>query len=377
MMQRRNSPFPQAPMRVLMTADAVGGVWDYALELARGLARSGVMTTLATMGPHPSEAQKSAARTVPGLDLRTSEFRLEWMAEPEADLERAADWLLRLETELRPDLIHLNGYAHALLPWQAPMIVVAHSCVQSWWRAVHGTAAPAEWDTYTRRVAAGLAAADRVVTPTRSLLASLETIYRPLPRSVVIPNGRDPPAWPAQTKDRLILTAGRLWDEAKNIRALDAAAHELDWPVVAAGDWRRPDGRGATPAYLQCLGRLEPEEMAVCYGRAAIYALPARYEPFGLSVLEAAQAGCALVLGDIPSLRELWDGAAEFVPPGDSDRLAQVLRDLIAAPERRQALSEAAGLRARRYGAADMTAHYLDLYAGLIDGPVVSAATNC
>jgi glycogen synthase len=73
----------------------------------------------------------------------------------------------------------------------------------------------------------------------------------------------------------------------------------------------------------------------------------------------------------------LWDGAAVFVPPDDSDRLAQVLRDLIDAPERRQALSEAAGLRARRYGAADMTARYLDLYAGLIDGPVVSAATNC
>ncbi len=32
--------------------------------------------------------------------------------------------------------------------------------------------------------------------------------------------------------------------------------------------------------------------------------LPARYEPFGLSVLEAALSGCALVLGDIPSLRE-------------------------------------------------------------------------
>ena len=54
-------------------------------------------------------------------------------------------------------------------------------------------------------------------------------------------------------------------------------------------------------------------------GRAAIYALPARYEPFGLSILEAALSGCALVIGDIPSLREIWADAALFVPSDGHD----------------------------------------------------------
>ena len=48
--------------------------------------------------------------------------------------------------------------------------------------------------------------------------------------------------------------------------------------------------------------------------RCPIFVSAARYEPFGLAVLEAAQAGCALVLSDIPTFRELWDGAALFVP---------------------------------------------------------------
>jgi hypothetical protein len=48
--------------------------------------------------------------------------------------------------------------------------------------------------------------------------------------------------------------------------------------------------------------------------------LPARYEPFGLSVLEAALSGCALVPGDIASLRGNWDGVAEFVCPDDAAR---------------------------------------------------------
>src|SRR5436190_23853133 len=38
------------PQRVLMTADTVGGVWTYALELARVLCEQEVEITLATMG---------------------------------------------------------------------------------------------------------------------------------------------------------------------------------------------------------------------------------------------------------------------------------------------------------------------------------------
>src|SRR3546814_4918927 len=75
--------------------------------------------------------------------------------------------------------------------------------------------------------------------------------------------------------------------------------------------------------------------MAGWLGRATFFALPARYEPFGLAVLEAALSGCALVLGDIPTLRELWDGVAAFVPPGDIEALEDVLTQLIADPDLR------------------------------------------
>ena len=47
------------------------------------------------------------------------------------------------------------------------------------------------------------------------------------------------------------------------------------------------------------LGVLAPAELRRKLERAAIFAAPALYEPFGLGILEAAAAGCALVLGDI------------------------------------------------------------------------------
>ncbi len=63
------------------------------------------------------------------------------------------------------------------------------------------------------------------------------------------------------------------------------------------------------------LGLLAPAELADGMRARIHLCVAGLYEPFGLSVLEAALSGCALVLGDIPSLRENWDGAADFAEP--------------------------------------------------------------
>src|ERR671936_823141 len=107
--------------RILMTADAVGGVWTYALELARALRQHGIQTTLATMGPRPSRDQLDAAAEIPELEVITSDFELEWMDDPWRDVEAAGDWLLSLEARVEPAIVHLNGYAHGALRWRNPV----------------------------------------------------------------------------------------------------------------------------------------------------------------------------------------------------------------------------------------------------------------
>jgi glycosyltransferase involved in cell wall biosynthesis len=352
-------------MKVLMTTDAVGGVWTYALELARALAPAGVKLVLATMGPAPDAAQVREAEALPNVTLRPSTWKLEWMADPWDDVAAAGHWLLDLERQLRPDVIHLNGYAHGVLPWRAPLLVVGHSCVLSWWRAVKREAAPGEWAPYRAAVARGLAAADLVVTPSREMLRALNEHYGPLPPSRVIYNARDAANFPPARKRRLILSAGRLWDEAKNLAALERVAAALDWRVCVAGDDQSPDGRAITARCTRPLGRLDHGAMSRWLARASIYCLPARYEPFGLSVLEAALAGCALVLCDIPSLREIWDDAAVFVPPDDPAALEAALNHLIHEPAHRAEFARRAGRRAARYTPRRMADAYLSVYGHL------------
>jgi glycosyltransferase involved in cell wall biosynthesis len=334
-----------------MTADAVGGVWTYARELIAGLGDDAEVV-LAVMGPAPADAE---------LAYEHGDFALEWMDEPWEDVARAGEWLLDLCDRHAPELVHLNGYAHAALPFGRPVIVVGHSCVLSWHEAVRRAPAGPEWHRYRDAVANGLAHADALVAPTEAMLDELVRLYAPACETAVIPNGLAPSGLTPRDKRPYVLGVGRAWDEAKNLAALERIAAELPWPVLVAGD-------GGS------LGQVDTEALRTLYGHAALFAEPARYEPFGLAALEAGLAGCALVLGDIPSLREVWADAAVYVDPFDDGALIEALRTLAHDDALRERYGTAALDRARLYTRERMAARYLDLYVGVATAARAEAA---
>lgn len=339
-------------MNVLMTADTVGGVWTYAMELTRALAD--IHFTLATMGRKPSDGQR--AEVPQNVTLVESDYKLEWQDDPWNDVDASGQWLLELERQTNADFVHLNGYSHGALPFRAPKLVVAHSCVLSWWRAVKNEEAPAEWNTYRERVQRGLAGAKIVAAPSAWMLAALDEHYRLTSPRRLIYNGRNFVPATGHAHRASVFAAGRLWDEAKNLRAVVEAAPLLDWPVRMAGDG------GAGAQNLTWLGWLEPAQLARAYGESAIYLFPALYEPFGLSVLEAALSGCALILGDIPSLREIWRDAAVFVPPRNSEQIARVTNEIIANDRFRHELGQRAQKRAKEFSLQRMADGYRETY---------------
>ncbi len=356
---------PFLPKCILMSADPIGGVWTYALELSSALRARGVRVALATMGAALTRAQRAEALAAGNIELFESTYKLEWMDAPWADVDRAGEWLLELEECVRPDVIHLNGYSHAALPWQGPVVVVAHSCVLSWWRAVKGEPAPRRWDGYRERVKAGLESADLIIAPSRAMATEIEALYGPLAIEVIA-NGRDAARFSMATKEPLILSAGRLWDEAKNISSLALVAPQVSWPIYVAGDFSPSPTLSSDQQNLRLLGHLSFDQLSQWFARASIYALPAHYEPFGLSVLEAALNGCALVLGDIPSLRENWSEAAAFIEPNDPGRLTACLAKWIKDPQRRSEWAARAQVRAKQFTVSTMTERYCGAYTNLI-----------
>ena len=356
----------QRPLRLFMTVDAVGGVWPYTLDLASGLRPHGVETVLAVLGPAPSRDQREAARTS-GLEVVETGLPLDWTAPRPQDVDDVAWAIARLATEAEPDIVHLNSpalAASAVFP--APVVAVAHSCLATWWAANRTGPMPPDFLWRTDLTRRGYRVADVVTAPTAAFAAATRRAYGLTATPTVVRNGRRAAALDRVPSEPVVFTAGRLWDEGKNLAALDRAASRLSAPVLAAGPLEGPNGARVALDYVRALGRLDDREIARRLSARPIFVSTARYEPFGLAVLEAAQAGCPLVLSDIPTFRELWDGAAVFVPADDHGALAGALETLLQDSVMRDRLGGTARERSRAYGVGAMSAGMLGVYRELL-----------
>ena len=352
-------------LRLLLVTDAVGGVWVYSLELARGLAAHGVDVTLAVIGPHPSSTHREQAA---GLRLIETGLPLDWMPTSPSEMRRAGDSVSALARREGADLVQTcSAPLLADSHFDQPCIAVQHSCVASWWSAVRGTPLPPEFAWRRDLVEAGLNQARAVVAPSVAFAAETARIYDICRPVLPVHNGRLPITPIATPPEDFLFTASRLWDEGKNVDTLNAAAGLTAIPFEAAGPVEGPNGARAHLQNLRPIGELNAAQLAARLAARPIYVSAALYEPFGLSVLEAANAGCALILSDIPTFRELWRDAAVFVPARDAEGFAAAAERLMATPDERQRLGLAARNRAQLYTPARMAAQMATIYAGLAE----------
>jgi glycosyltransferase involved in cell wall biosynthesis len=339
------------PTRLLMTADAVGGVWQYAVELAAALHPLRIRTTLAVLGPAPSPEQRAEAAAVPDLTLVETGLPLDWLCDGPEPVLAAGDAIAALAREMQADLVQLNmPTLAARARFDVPVVAVAHGCVSTWWEAAHGIPVIADYHWHRDLSRAGLHAADRVVAPSAAYAQTVTRQYQLARLPIAIHNGRRPIAQPEPAAPvDFAFTAGRLWDRVKGARVLDRAAAWLSVPFCAAGTTTGPHGETVELEHLRTLGHLSADALARRLAARPVFVSAASFEPFGLAVLEAASAGCPLVLSDIPTFRELWDEAALFVDPEDDAGYADAIDVILADPALRHRLGEAARSRAARY----------------------------
>ncbi|WP_157218429.1 glycosyltransferase family 4 protein [Flavisphingomonas formosensis] len=355
---------------LLMTADAVGGVWQYAAELARALVPHGWRTSLLVGGPPPTTKQRSAFGGIAGAALIETDIVLDWLASDKDAVLRAGARTAELTAELGADLVHLNSPALAAAGgYRVPVVTVLHSCVASWWRATRNGPPPEDFVWRTTLVAQGLCQAAEIVVPSRAFGEVVQQIYGLRTRPRVVHNGRTPLTRQPLDMADFAFTAGRLWDAGKNAVLLDQAAARLPIPFKAAGPVRGPQDEVVELDNLALLGSLDESALAGCLAARPVFVSAARYEPFGLAVLEAASAGCALLLSDIATFRELWQDAALFVPDDDADAVAAGVARLIDDRRLRLSLGSRAAAAARRYTPASMAEAMATLYAALLATP--------
>lgn len=351
-------------MRVLMTTDAVGGVWRYALDTARGLTGRGIEVALVGLGPAPDGVQREEARRN-GIALDWLDVGLDWTANGPNEVQVSGRALNAWIAGRRAEILHINS--PALIPFLdpgLPRLAATHSCLATWWATVKSEPLPEAWHWHRRLAWSGLAMAERAIAPSRAFAWLTQSVYGALPHLDCIPNACEPVA--PKGKGEFVLSAGRWWDEGKNFAALDEAAASSDWPVLAAGPLEGPEGQVVRARNLRWLGLLPAAEMRAWMARAPIFTSLSVYEPFGLAVLEAASAGAALVLADIPTFRELWEGRAIFVDPHDPAAAARAFNRLSGDAGLRAHLGQAAAEHAGRYSLDAQARALASAYEGVL-----------
>ncbi len=157
--------------------------------------------------------------------------------------------------------------------------------------------------------------------------------FQPLPEQAPVPD-----------EPRTILWVGRA-DPYKNLSVLVEAFARLRSEqmntrlhLVGPPDARYPEADNlakelGVAQHIKRAGYLADDELLRAYQEADVFALPSRYEGFGLTVLEAMASGTPVVCGNQGSLPEVAGKAAILVPPSDAIALAEAIKRVLAEPQ--------------------------------------------
>lgn len=344
-------------MKVLISTNNIGDSYTFSLDLARNLQQSGTEVFLAVNGSPLTEQQKQELEF---FDYSFAEYKQEWMDNPWDDIRDAGQWLLKVYRFVQPDLVHLNSFTFAALPWDVPVITMVHSCELTRWKALHKSAPPKKWERYRQQAQNGLQASDVVVAPSYMMLSNAERLYGPFKRSRVIPYGRNSYDFRTSVKEKYIFSEGNILDDSKNIRIILDVAPHINYPIYIAGDNDDVEINNL-PENVFFTGTLNQQQKTDWLASAFIYLLPARYEPFGYSFIDAAFSKCALIGGNIPSLREIWHDAMIYIR--SKEELIYEVNDLMDNVEELYIYGQKAYERAHEnYRLEKMINRYKQLY---------------
>ena len=335
----------------------------------------------------PGHAPRPAYATPSGGTSGIEFFQSSWSDAVDSGVRAVRAW--------RADVVHL----HTAMLWYvaeaihaatgAPIVYHVHSVDRAEYEI---GAEPCPWLAHSHAQDRAIMGSDRLIALTASEAELLARYYPEAACKIrVVGNGIDDTeeARSAAFGNRrlgsaIVLYSGRLV-ERKGIRELLGAIPEVlgAWPetqfVFAGGpppltgeqvaaQWLGPAHAPYRDRIL-FTGWLPPRAVYRWYEAADILAVPSRYEPFGMVVLEGMLHGLAVVAADVGGPADILKHGRTglLFPPRDGAALAASLRWLVANPIARRRIGRTAARDVRRHWLWDrLVSPMVDVYSELL-----------
>lgn len=291
----------------------------------------------------------------------------------------AAQWLAtrRALREFRPDAVHVHwivpqGIVVRSLAGRVPMLVTT----------LGGDLYALDGGIMRRVKRWVLRRAAGVTVMNQDMAARVVDLGAEPARVSVEPMGADLAATSVARVDRApgdalrLLLVGRLVEKkgvAVLLDALRSVPEGWELTVVGDGPLRAQLEAQAAGMPVRFVGQQGRAALADHYARADVVVAPSVIASNGdqdglpVALLEAMLAGCAVVVSDLPGLADVAvDGAAEVVPTGDAEALADVIAQLVADESRVRRLAAAAPVAAARFAMPAVGARYRERLLALV-----------
>ncbi len=225
-----------------------------------------------------------------------------------------------------------------------------------------------------RRVIQGAAA----ITSPSEFLAGLIRHHADVPVAVV-PNGYATAAHLGRVKRNLVLVVARLFPRKGVQHFIEALrGTKTIWEIVVAGDGpfkaelQRHTERARVP--VQFIGFVDTKRLRGLYEEARILVFPSLRENFPMVLLEAMDAGCAVITTDAEGCAEVVGNAGIVVEKGNPRDIRLALHALMSDPERVELLSRQGGERAQLFRWPRIAEQYLDVFHAVLGRSTASDA---
>jgi glycosyltransferase involved in cell wall biosynthesis len=176
---------------------------------------------------------------------------------------------------------------------------------------------------------------------------------------------------PSTTDDPFVLHVS-LASSRKNPDAILNTARQLDIPFKIAGNgWDKLMSKEPETENVEILGYVSEDELIELYKRAPIFYFPTLHEGFGLPVLEAMAAGCAVVTSDVYAIPEVTGDAAMVLNPTAVNKHVEVIKHLLESTDERQNLAAEAIERSQQFFWKKTARETTEVYRSVLDGSLL------